>query len=106
MIFNYGEAFLFPIPMDGCSLFCMYSSQNMTLVTQRCLMLNLIMCGLVCGIPLCVHLGVVLKHRNQKRICTVLTFQYNPPSSEEKWSNHVLLKINQRSDIMMLCDKR
>jgi hypothetical protein len=73
----------------------------MTLGTQPDLMLNLRMCGLVCFIPLCIHLGVV-----QKRIYTVLTFQYNPPSSGDKWSNHVLLKINQRSDILMLCEKR
>ena len=79
----------------------------MTLATQHHLMLNLRMCGLARCIPLCIHiLGMVFKHRNQKRIYTILTFQYNPPSSEDKWSNHVLLKINQRNDIMMLCDKR
>ena len=77
----------------------------MTLATQLHLMLRV--CGLVCGVPLCIHLlDVVLEHRKQKRIYTVLTFQYNPPSSENKWSNHALLKINQRSDISMLCDKR
>jgi hypothetical protein len=73
----------------------------MTLATQPHLMLNLIMCGLVCFIPLCIHLlGLV-----QRRIYAVLTFQYNPPSSD-KWSNHVLLKICERSDILMLCEKR
>jgi len=79
----------------------------MTLATQLHLMLNLRTCGLEHCIPLCIHLlGVVRKHRNQKRFYTVLTLQYNSPSSEDKWSNHVLLKINQRRDIMMLCDKR
>jgi len=79
----------------------------MTLAIQPHLMLNLRLCGLVRCIPLCIHLlDVVLKQRNQKRIYAVLTFQYNPPSREDKWSNHVLLKINQRRDIMMLCDKR